>query len=152
MSHSDRRPVRRHRTVLAGDRGQVTILLLPLVIALLGMAGLVIDGGAALAARQQAANLAEQAARAGADQIDPDSLRGPGPSRVDPAAAQTAADRYLTAQQQAGHVDVDGSTVTVAVTIRRPTTLLGLFGVRSLTVTAHSSARSVSGIGHEEQP
>jgi len=134
------------------DRGQVTVLVLPLLVALLAVAGLVIDGGNALAGRQQAANLAEQAARIGADQLDPDSLRSPGPARVDTAAARAAAAGYLTGQGRTGRVDVEGGTVTVTITITRRTTLLGLVGVRRLTVTAHASARSIGGIRHEEDP
>ncbi len=141
-----------HRRARPRDAGQVTVLVLLLLVALLAMAGLVIDGGAALSDRQQAANLAEQAARVGADQLDPVSLRGPGPARVDTRRAHAAATQYLAAQGQAGRVDVDGATVTVTVTISRRTTLLGLVGVGRLTVTGHASARSVGGIGQVEDP
>jgi Flp pilus assembly protein TadG len=132
------------------DGGQVTVLMLPVIVALLAVGGLVIDGGAALAARQQAASLAEQAARLGADQLDPESLRGPGPATVDTAAARNAASRYLTGQGHTGRVDIDAAGVTVTVTISRPTSLLHLVGVASLTVTGHASARSIGGISHEE--
>jgi len=143
MSAADRLPRPR-------DAGQATVLLLPLLVALLAMAGLVIDGGAALSDRQQAANLAEQAARVGADQLDPASLRGPGPARVDTRSARAAATRYLATQGRAGRVDVDGAAVTVTVTISRRTTLLGLAGVGRLTVTGRATARSVGGIGQVE--
>ena len=144
--------MRTARTRRRPDRGQVTVLVLPVLLALLGVAGLVVDGGLAIAARQRAADLAEQAARTGADQIDPDSLRGAGPVRVDAVAARAAAGRYLPGQDATGTVEVDGDTVTVAVTVTRRATLLGLVGVRHLTVTAHASARSLGGITAEDDP
>src|SRR5207244_3131886 len=100
--------------------------------------------------RQQAANLAEQAARVGADQLDPNSLRASGLAEVDAPRARAAVARYLAARGTAGRVDIDGATVTVTVTISRHTSLLGLVGVRRLTVTAHASARSVGGIDQVE--
>jgi Flp pilus assembly protein TadG len=134
------------------DSGQITVLLLPLLAALIAVAGLVIDGGTALAARQQAANLAEQAARIGADHIDQRSLYGTGPVQVDPAAARSAAESYLRAQRVSGRIETDGDRVTVTVTIDRRTALLGLVGIDSLSVTAHATARSIGGIGRVEEP
>ena len=46
------------------------------------LAGLLVDGGAAINARLRAADIAEQAARAGADQIDVDHLRATGEARM----------------------------------------------------------------------
>jgi Flp pilus assembly protein TadG len=139
------------RVAPAADCGQVTAFTAVIAVALLGMAGLVVDGGYALAARQQAAGVAEQAARVGADQIDADSLRA-GPVRLDPAAARAAARDYLALAGHTGTVTADGATVTVAVTVIRPTAVLGIVGVDSLTVTGHASARSIAGIVVEEEP
>ena len=44
-------------------------------MALFALAGLVLDGGAALTAHGRAADVAQQAARAGADALDGASLR-----------------------------------------------------------------------------
>ncbi|MCP9950632.1 TadE family protein [Actinomadura madurae] len=60
------------------DRGTIamyTVLFTPIVLLL---AGLLVDGGLAIHARQRAADVAEQAARAGANQIDTAALRGTG--------------------------------------------------------------------------
>jgi hypothetical protein len=46
------------------DRGSVTAYLLIMSVALIVLAGLVLDGGAALAAHGKAADTAQQAARA----------------------------------------------------------------------------------------
>lgn len=64
------------------DRGTIamyTVLFTPVVFLL---AGLLVDGGLAIHARQRAADMAEQAARAGADNIDEDALRRTGRARV----------------------------------------------------------------------
>ena len=96
------------------DGGAVTVFVVVLAAALLVMAGLVIDGGYALAAREEATNTAEQAARAGADALAPESVRAGGAPSVDPAAAAAAATRYLAAVEHTGTVAVAGDTVTVA--------------------------------------
>ncbi|MFC5826708.1 Tad domain-containing protein [Nonomuraea insulae] len=46
------------------------------------LAGLLVDGGSAINARLRAADVAEQAARAGADQVDEDHLRRTGQMRL----------------------------------------------------------------------
>src|SRR5664279_4932205 len=58
------------------EEGSVALYMAIITVALLAMAGLVIDGGSAIAARSKAADLAQQAARAGANALAPDSLRG----------------------------------------------------------------------------
>src|SRR4249919_1908103 len=75
------------------DQGSLALMLAIITVGILALAGLVIDGGAMLAERGRAADLAEQAARAGASAITPASLRGPSPAdlRIDPGAAQRAA-------------------------------------------------------------
>ena len=51
-------------TAPADERGQVTAFVVVIIVALLAMAGLVIDGGSALAAKRRAINEADSAARA----------------------------------------------------------------------------------------
>ena len=122
-----------------------------LTAALLAMAGLVIDGGYALAARQEAAADAEQAARAGADAISRDSLRGGGPLHVDPAAA-TAAAHALPRRHAAttGSASVAGDAVTVTVRITRTTAILSAVGIDTLSATATATARGLTGIDRPE--
>ena len=60
------------------------------------LAGLVIDGGAALEVRQRAADIAEQAARAAGQQCDVGLLRSASECRItSQAAAEAAAGPYL---------------------------------------------------------
>jgi Flp pilus assembly protein TadG len=137
---------------MAGDEGSAPVVFVVLMTTvLIAMAGLVIDGGYALDARQEAANVAEQAARAGADALSEGSLRGGGPVKVDPARAEAAAKTYLQRVGHAGTVTVDGASVTVTVRVARKTSILSVVGVNSITVLGSASARSIGGIASEER-
>ena len=132
------------------DEGAATLFVVVLTAALLAMAGLVVDGGYALAARQQAAAAAEEAARAGADELSRDSVRAGGPLRVDPAAATAAVSRYLGARGQEGQASIAGDAVTVTVRVTRRTAILSAVGIDTLTATATATARGLTGIEHPE--
>jgi Flp pilus assembly protein TadG len=129
------------------DAGTISLYMALFVVALLAMAGLVLDGGAAIAARGRAADLAEQAARAGADALSPSSLRGPTPNAlaIDPVAARTAANRVLTLGGATGEVRVSGLDVTVTAHVERHAVILSALGVNDLTGTATSTATVVYG-------
>ncbi len=132
-----------HRTPNLGqdpERGAVAVVIPILTVGMLAMAGLVVDGGAALAARGRAADVAQQAARAGADALAPASLRRGDPAglAVNPAAAVLAADQVLQVGAVGGQVSVSGDTVTVAAQVTRRTSILSAIGVD--TVTGHASA------------
>jgi Flp pilus assembly protein TadG len=134
------------------DDGAATVLLLLLTPALFALAGLVLDGGTHLAARQHAAGLAEQAARAGADQLDTTALRATGSPRLDETAARTVACRYVhtvepdatcTAQVNATPTEPE---VEVRIQTHTSTVLLGLIGVNTLRTDAYGTAQAVTGI------
>jgi len=103
-------------------------------VAVFLLAGLLVDGGAAINARLRAADIAEQAARAGADQIDVDHLRATGQVRLLAEAEVCArADEVLAAQAGAdvtpGSCAVDGEAqVTVVVGVRWTAFFLGAIG------------------------
>ena len=128
------------------DAGFMSLYVVVITVGLLAMAGLVIDGGNALAAREQAADVAQQAARAGADALTPESLRGnPTGLTASPAAAQAAANRVLDAAHVAGTVRVDGDNVTVKVVVHQNTTILSAFGVGPIEGKATATATAVTG-------
>src|SRR5438046_8579042 len=89
-------------------------------VALLMVAGLVIDGGYTLAAHRRAFNEAEAAARSGAQAIDLDALRATGTVVLDPDAARARAEAYVARTGHQGVVDVIGDTVHVEVQFRQP--------------------------------
>jgi hypothetical protein len=129
------------------DLGSVGVYVVVVAVGLLVMAGLVLDGGAAFAARGAAATAAQQAARAGADALDPLSLRSTDPVgvTVNVAAARAAADRVLAAAGATGTVTVDGTAVTVTARIGRPSYVLSVVGVDRLTGTGTFTAVPLRG-------
>ncbi len=110
----------------------------------LALAGLVADGGRYLDAKQAAASEAEQAARAGAGSIDIRALHA-GTVALDPAAAVTAAETFMTSSGHPGTAWVVGATVYAQIRYRQPTQLLSIIGVGSLQITVTESATDVSG-------
>ncbi|ACY99664.1 TadE/TadG family type IV pilus assembly protein [Thermomonospora curvata] len=142
-----RRALRRAGT--DGDRGTIamyTVLLTPSVLLL---AGLLVDGGLAIHARQRAADMAEQAARAGANEIDVQTLRATGEPRIDAAAACASAYDLLDAygQEVADRDCLPGAEeVRITVTIRvRPQLLAIVPGLGHFTMTSTASAHPETG-------
>ena len=131
---------RRHAQLGDAESGMVTAFVVIFTLALLLMAGLVLDGGLALATKVQAIDDAQAAARAGAQAIDIPTYRASGQITLDPAQAAADAERYLAAAGQVGTVSVNGKQVTVTVTITEPTQILSLAGINHLTETGTGTA------------
>lgn len=124
-------------------------------VVLLVLAGLVVDGGLAINARQRVTDDVEQAARAGAREIEVDTLREDGTVRIDPAAARTAAAQFLAARDYPSsgvNITADAEHVAVRATIEQKTALLSLIFFNSFTVTAQGQARPAVGITGEGLP
>lgn len=141
-----RRP-RRDR-VMAGDGGQITAFVVVMATALILLAGLVLDGGLTLAARERAIGLAQEAARAGAQGINLAVYRQSGNLALSPALAAADARRYLASTGTLGTVQVTANLVTVTVTITQRTQILDAAGLSAVTVHASASAtpdRSILG-------
>ena len=128
------------------ETGAVTVFVTVFMVALLAMAGLVADGSRILAARRDAANIAEAAARSGAEALDLQGLRSAEQIRLDPTAAIARADAYLATAGYHGTVHAEPDAVTVTVTVRRTTLLLGAVGIHEFTVTESGTASPVRGI------
>lgn len=128
------------------ERGAATAFFLMLVVVLFACAGLVFDGGSALNARMRLADVAEQAARAGADQVDVEALRDSGTLEVDTEAARQAASDWMRA---AGYPDAQVSVdaegrVSVRGSATGNTQILGLVGFSTFTVHATATAEEVT--------
>ena len=122
------------------EAGMVTAFVVIFTLALIVMAGLVLDGGLALSAKVQAIDDAQAAARAGAQAIDIPLYRSTGQITLDPAQATTDAERYLAQSGHTGTVTINGEQVTVAVTISQPTQILSLVGIGHLTASGTGTA------------
>jgi hypothetical protein len=127
----------------AADRGSITAPTALLTLAVLVFAGLVLDGGLAVAAQTDAVTTAQAAARAGARELDLAALRTTGAIHLDPPAARTAATGWLARAGLPGTVTVTGDTVTVAVTTASRTQLLPLLGIQQIPITATATAVAV---------
>lgn len=134
-----------------GEAGTVTAFVASFTIALVTVAGLVVDGGYLLAGRRAAFDEAEAAARAGAQAVDRNVLRTGGPVTLqsDEAAQRVAA--YLSRSGHEGAVEVNGDTVTVQVRVPQRLTILGLFGVGPVVVEGSGTARGVQAVGEVER-
>lgn len=119
----------------------ISAFVLALLLGLLTVVGLALDPGLALAAKLQALGQAEEAARAGAQQIDLRAYRTTGTLRLDPTHAAAAARRFLTQEHATGAVHVTDNTVTVTITAGYRTQLWRLVGISTLTVHATGVAQ-----------
>ena len=96
-------------SVLAQDRGAVSTFLAVIALALLMAAGLAIDGGRKVNALREASHVADNAARAGAQAVDLDTLRTTGDLQLFPSEVADRVEGYLTTLGYAAtNVTVDG--------------------------------------------
>ena len=122
------------------ESGMVTAFVVIFTLALIVMAGLVLDGGLALSAKVQAIDDAQAAARAGAQALNIPLYRSTGQITLDPAQATADAERYLANSGHSGTVQVTGEQVIVTVTISQPTQILSLAGIDHITVSGTGTA------------
>lgn len=119
------------------DQGAVSTFLAVIALALLMAAGLVFDGGRKISALREASHVAESAARAGAQAVDPDTYRTTGEVRVEAEQAIALAEGFLAGVGHDGEVTTEGDQVTVTVTIAVDPVLLPTGEMRvSATETA----------------
>ncbi|WP_242889211.1 TadE/TadG family type IV pilus assembly protein [Actinomadura litoris] len=139
------------RRVAAPRRGRgsvamYVVLFTPVVFML---AGLLVDGGLAIHARQRAADMAEQAARAGANEIDAAALRDTGRPVLAPDRARAAACDLLDVyrdQVAASRCDADEGEVSVTVEIRVEPQFLGIIpGFGAFQMSSSATAHPVTG-------
>ena len=139
-----RRP-RTPRRRPAGDAGQITAFVVVMMAALILLAGLVLDGGLTLAARERALGEAQEAARAGAQAINLAVYRQDGTLMLTPGQAAADARGYLAGIGATG----TASAVTVTVTIVQPMQILDAAGLSAITVHATATAAPELGINGE---
>jgi len=128
------------RDRLVDERGSVLITGLLLSLALIMVIGAAVDIGHAFLVKRQLASIADDAALSGSQVISLPKLHE-GHLQLDPSQAQTEAQRTIAATPSVtGQVNATPERVTVTVTRRVTTILLGLVGLHTLTITAHASA------------
>lgn len=145
----------RRERVTAGhperDRGTVAMFTTIFALFVMVLAGLLVDGGLAIHARQRAADIAEQAARAAADEIDVNYLRQTGKARIanSGTACQRARKLAATYSEVTGPVRCQierAQTARVVVTIKVSLQLLSAFGFPDFIMKSAASAHPQEGI------
>jgi Flp pilus assembly protein TadG len=128
-----------------GERGSMSIFYAVAAPCIFLIIGLVADGGGALNAAARADDVAQEAARAGGQEIDAGKAIPGEAVVVDPAAAARAARAYLTRENVRGRVAVsgDGTTITVSVSDSYPTNFSSLVGYTTIAVTGMGTAHLV---------
>ena len=130
------------------EHGGISLMIVVVFVALMALAGLVVDGGAKLIADENAVALAQEAARAGATTVDVSRAYASGSFVVDQGRALDAARRYLVgAGYDQFSLARDGvRAIRVRVTITEPTKFLSLIGIDSFTCTGTATATLVTGV------
>ncbi|MDF1596203.1 MAG: pilus assembly protein TadG-related protein [Acidimicrobiia bacterium] len=128
--------------ILADERGAVSTFLAVIALALLMAGGLAIDGGRKVNALREASHIADNAARAGAQAVDLDTLRTTGDLQLLPSEAANRVEAYLAILgYSATNVIVNGATVTVTVDITVDPVLLP---TGPMTVSATETAAAIT--------
>jgi len=136
----------------ASDTGSITLMLVVLFVALIAMAGIVIDGGAKLNQAENATAIAQEAARAGAGMVNQGQALSTGSFTVDQAQAIAAAQEYLSSAGYHGSVTpVGAESIQVTVTVTGPTRVLSIIGIDSMTSTGSATASLVTGVTGPQQ-
>lgn len=140
------------RTRARDERGSISIWLATSSFVMMVLVGLAVDLGGQVHAKQRAHNIAAEAARTGAQQVEAAPAIQGQYVRVDATAARAAAEQYLAAVGVEGTVTVTGGdTIRVAVTDTYSPKFLSSIGIGDLTVTSDASARIVRSLGGAEQ-
>lgn len=130
---------------LRQDAGAATVWMVFATVIVLAVAGLVFDGGALISTKRRAMNDAEEAARAGAQAIDVNSVLTSSGPHLDPTIAVAQAQAFLAATGANGTAIADADSVTVTVTRTQSMTFLQVFGLGDRTVTGTATARPRQG-------
>lgn len=144
------------------ERGSIAPAVPVIAMFLLLLGGLTIDASRQLNARGEAVAFAEEAARAGAQGIDPVAVD----VELDPGTVRERVATYCARVLQLGQVSacrflriepVSGSdprplVVVTEVRTEIETTLLGMVGTRSLSASATARARPYEGIDEPLEP
>ena len=139
----------RHRLSTEGDRerGTITLMLLIMFVALLALAGIVIDGGAKLDQAENANAIAQEAARAGAGMVNQSKALATGSFTVDQAQALAAALRYLAHRGYRCCAVADGpDAIRVTVSVTAPTRVLSIIGIDTMRSTGSATASLATGV------
>ncbi|MGD9961955.1 pilus assembly protein TadG-related protein [Nocardioides sp.] len=140
------RPAGRFRRArrIRDERGAAAVWTMIIVTtAFVALMGLVGGGGELINERVEAKRAAEQAARAGADELSASAVRS-GTDQVDAGEAIARANSVLHQAGWSGSVQVQGSRVVVTATGSRKPQFLSLIGVGAIQINETGTADAIS--------
>lgn len=124
------------------SHGSISAFVVCLTMSLLVLAGFVFDGGRVIARYAELSDIAENAARIGAQQVV--GIRSGDPQLNDVAASRRIED-FLSDKRLSGRVTVrDGGTI-VEIREKVPMILLSMIGIRERDIVVTRSSFVVSG-------
>ncbi|WP_431043801.1 Tad domain-containing protein [Streptomyces sp. P1-3] len=136
---------------LRGDRGSGSAAVIVFAVLFLAVAAFVVDGGMSISKRERAADLAEQAARYAAQDLDIEELRR---SKGEHAYIlyQNCDERVRAFAREAGEdvtsarcTSASAQAVEVEIQLTYKPVLTGLFYSGSITVSGTAKAESLTG-------
>lgn len=141
------------------ESGQIAVMLTILLPVLLGLAGLVVDGGIMFVHYRLGQAIVDDAAYAAATALDEETLSGiTNEVKLDPAeacslASENAAENSVRNGGVLGGVScrVSGTNVTVSGRVTSPTIFMRIFGIEQMSFELTSSAELKYGITEEGQ-
>ena len=116
------------------DRGSISALVVCLAMGFVSLAGLAFDGGRVVDTYVEVSDVAQNAARLGAQQLV--GFRSNRP-HIDAQASKGLMQDFVSSYGMNASFEIDGTTAQVTIERRVPMRILGLFGIgnRSVRVT-----------------
>lgn len=127
---------------MRSSRGSISALTVCLVLSMMTVIGLVLDGGASINEYVRLSDIAENAARAGAQEVS--GIRT-GDVQIDSQAAEIVGQKYLRFHGVTGTVTTTLDSVVVEVSGETSFQILSLIGLSSRSIHVLRTARLVAG-------
>jgi hypothetical protein len=127
---------------MSNQRGSISALLVCIVLAALTLVGLVFDAGTSVNEYSRLSDIAENAARAGAQEIT--GLRA-GDLRIDSRDAVMTSQAYLRSHGVDGRVEIYHDSISVEVIGSHRFQLLGVLGLNSQRLHVVRTALVIAG-------
>lgn len=128
--------------IASHSRGSISALVVCLVMGFVSLAGLAFDGGRVIDAYVQASDVAQNAARLGAQQLV--GFRSNRP-HIDAQASEQLMKSFVSLHGFGATYAIDGTTARVTIERRVPMRILGLIGIGSRRVLVTRVADIVDG-------
>lgn len=133
------------------ERGSASVWMVTASFAMTILVGLAVDLGGQVHAQQRAHDIAAQAARTGAEEVQAAPAIEGRFAHIDAAAAGRAARGYLAQSDVKGTVRVRGDQINVRVADTYQTVFLGLIGINRVRVHGEANAHLVRTLGDDQR-